>query len=369
MGERKKHQHIQWEDRLKIEGALRSGARPPEIAKMIGCCRATIYNEINRGQCVQQHDAAFVVEYCADVAERKYQEHLRAKGPEIKLGHDFALAEFLEKKIIEERFSPGAALAFIKEHNLHFETELCENTVYNYIYRGDVFLNLTTEHLLYKGKRHKPKPEQSKRARMPKGESIEKRPQEVQDRETFGNWEMDSVMGPVHTKPDLVVLTERLSRYGIIVRVPDHTMASVVKVINRLERKMGKDFRHIFTTITVDNGGEFQDCEGIEKSNRLRSPRTKVYYCHPYSAYERGSNENMNGIIRRFFPKGTNFEEITDAQVAEVENWLNNYPRKILGWRSAASVFQEHLDQIQTHVSTPKPSAQAPVTHPDYSGG
>ena len=106
MEERKKGQHIQWEERLKIQGALRAGAKPAEIAKMIGCCRATIYNEINRGQCMQQHDAEFVMEYCADVAERKYQENLRAKGPDLKLGNDFALAEFIESKIIIDHYSP-----------------------------------------------------------------------------------------------------------------------------------------------------------------------------------------------------------------------------------------------------------------------
>ena len=102
MAEHKKGEHIKWEDRLKIQGALRTGAKPAEIAKMIGCCRATIYNEINRGQCTQQHDAEFVEEYCADVAERKYQENLRAKGPDIKLGTDFELAEFVEDKIIND---------------------------------------------------------------------------------------------------------------------------------------------------------------------------------------------------------------------------------------------------------------------------
>ena len=157
MAERKKGQHIKWEDRLKIQGALRTGAKPAEIAKMIGCCRATIYNEIKRGQCVQQHDAEFVEEYCADVAERKYQENLRAKGPDLKLGRDFALADFIESKIIIDHYSPGATLAFIQEQGLQFDTEICENTLYNYIYRGDVFLNLTKEHLLYKGERHKPK--------------------------------------------------------------------------------------------------------------------------------------------------------------------------------------------------------------------
>ena len=343
MEEHKKGKHIKWEDRLKIQGALRTGAKPAEIAKMIGCCRATIYNEINRGQCVQQHDAEFVTEYCADVAERKYQEALRAKGPDIKLGNDFELAEFLENKIIDDRFSPGAALAFIREQGLQFKNQICENTLYNYIYRGDIFLRLSKEHLLYKGKHHKKKAEPHKRAREAKGKTIEDRPAEVKERETFGNWEMDSIVGCKGSKAALLVLTERLTRYGLVFRVPDHTMGSVVKVLDRLERKLGKDFQRIFQSITVDNGSEFQDCDGMQKSLRRRQPRTTIYYCHPYTASERGSNENMNRIIRRFFPKGTNFDEVTAAEVAQAETWMNDYPRAILGWRSAGALFEESL--------------------------
>ena len=343
MEEHKKGKHIKWEDRLKIQGALRTGAKPAEIAKMIGCCRATIYNEINRGQCVQQHDAEFVTEYCADVAERKYQEALRAKGPDIKLGNDFELAEFLENKIIDDRFSPGAALAFIREQGLQFKTQICENTLYNYIYRGDIFLRLSKEHLLYKGKHHKKKAEPHKRAREAKGKTTEDRPAEVKERETFGNWEMDSIVGCKGSKAALLVLTERLTRYGLVFRVPDHTMGSVVKVLDRLERKLGKDFQRIFQSITVDNGSEFQDCDGMQKSLRRRQPRTTIYYCHPYTASERGSNENMNRIIRRFFPKGTNFDEVTAAEVAQAETWMNDYPRAILGWRSAGALFEESL--------------------------
>ena len=74
--------------------------------------------------------------------------------------------------------------------------------------------------------------------------------------------------------------------------------------LDRIERRMGAGFRQVFRSITVDNGSEFQDCAGMERSKRARKPRTKSYYCHPYSAYERGSNEHMNRIIRRFFPKG-----------------------------------------------------------------
>ena len=107
----KGYKHIQWEQRLKIEGALRTGAKTAEIAAMLGVCKKTVYNEIARGMCVQQtSEYEFVKRYCADVAERKYQENLRAKGPDIKLGKDFSFAEYIENQIINKRRSPGAAL-------------------------------------------------------------------------------------------------------------------------------------------------------------------------------------------------------------------------------------------------------------------
>lgn len=339
----KGYHHIKWEDRLKIEGALRTGAKPTAIAKEIGVCKKSIYNEIARGMCRQMtSEYEFAERYCADVAERKYQENLRAKGPDIKLGKDFAFVEYIEDQIINKKRSPGAALAQIKIDGKKFDTEICENTLYNWIYRGDVFLNVTEEHLLYKGDHRKPEDrDRQKRSRPAHGDTIEQRPEEINSRDTFGNWEMDSIMGCRGSKAALVVLTERLTRYPFIFRVPDHTMESVVRALDRLERNMGAKFREVFQSITVDNGCEFQDCDGMERSKRSRKPRTKIYYCHPYSAYERGSNENMNRIVRRFFPKGTNFDNVTAAEVAQVEEWLANYPRRILDWATPQMLFDE----------------------------
>ncbi len=343
----KGYHHIKWEDRLSIERMLKIKTKPAQIAEALGVCVKTVYNELERGKCVQQtSDYEFVEKYCAEVAERKYQENLREKGPEIKLGKDFAFVEYIEDQIINKKRSPGAALAQIEVDGKKFDTHICETTLYNWIYRGDVFLNVTEENLLYKGDHRKPEDrDRQKRARPAKGDTIEQRPQEVADRETFGNWEMDSIIGCKGSKAALVVLTERLTRYPLIVRVPDHTMASVVRALDRIERRAGAAFRKIFKSITVDNGCEFQDCEGMEKSKRARKNRTKIYYCHPYSAYERGSNENMNRIIRRFFPKGTNFDEVTATEVAEVEEWLANYPRRILGWKTPQMLFEEHTKQ------------------------
>ena len=213
----------------------------------------------------------------------------------------------------------------------------------NYIYRGDVFLHLTPEHLHNKGRRHYAAKSKRQAARSSHGKSIENRPQEVKGRGSFGHWEMDSIMGCKGSKKALLVLTERRTRMGIVMLLEDHTAASVVKAINSLERRFGKLFYKLFKSITVDNGCEFQDFEGIEAAHRRKGKRTVVFFCHPYSAFERGSNENMNRLIRRFFPKGTSFDTVKPEEVRAAERWVNNYPRKLLGWKSAAMLFEKEL--------------------------
>lgn len=336
--------HFSWNDRLTLARMIKEGFKKPEIAKALGKCERSIYYEINRGLCEQlTTDLEKVVIYCPEVAQRKYKEFLAEKGPDLKIGNDHTLVKKLEELIVEQQFSPGAALAYIRNGGTgeRYETEICETTLYNYIYRGDVFLVLNEKHLYEKGRRHYAEKSKKEAARAPRGTSIEKRPKEIGSREKFGHWEMDSVMGCKGSKQALLVLTERRTRMGIITLVEDHTAASVVKAINRLERKFGKLFYTLFKSITVDNGSEFQDFEGIEIAHRRKGKRTIVFFCHPYSAYERGSNENMNRLIRRWFPKGTNFDEVTKEQVAEAERWINNYPRKLLGWKSAADLFDE----------------------------
>jgi len=299
--------HIDLNDRLTIEKMLKVGDTRAKIAEAIGVCERTLYYELERRKCEQMTTDLVIVErYCADVAERKYQEHLREKGPGLKLGNDHKFARKVEELIVDHGFSPAAALKAIEADEEEYSPDICQSTLYNYIYRGDVFLTLTPEHLREKGKRHTEhhKGSGKKAARAPRGESIERRPDEIMDREEFGHWEMDCVVGTVGSKRTLLVLTERMTRTGIIMPMRDHTAASVVRALNRLERKYEKDFHRLFKSITVDNGSEFSNCDGMEKSCRHKGKRTRLYYCHPYSAYERGSNENMNRMIRWFFPKG-----------------------------------------------------------------
>ena len=185
-------------------------------------------------------------------------------------------------------------------------------------------------------------------ARAPAGESIEKRPAEVKDREEFGHWEMDTVYsGKKKSTVALLVLTERKTRNENIIMVPDRRAETTVQAINALERKLGAEkFGIIYKSITVDNGSEFALADQLEQSCITGDKRTKVYYCHPYSSWERGSNENVNGMIRRRHPKGTDFSKVTAEEIAATENWINSYPRKIFGYKSAGTMFRECLREL-----------------------
>ena len=340
------HKHLTWTDRLKIEKALKEGLKPCKIADRLHVHNTTIYRELKRGTYTHLNsDLTTEERYSPEIAQQRYEEHLKAKGGELKIGNDYELAAFIEKKIGEEGYSPAAVIGEIKRLGLTFKTEISEKTIYNYIDKG-IFYGISRESLPEKGKRKRKyeKVERKKAARTSAGESIENRDPEIDERTTFGHWEGDCVCGKKKTKEALLVLSERLTRNEIIMKIPDQTSASIVAALNKLERRYGKRFSQVFKSITFDNGSEFADCAGIERSVYGKDrKRTKAYYCHPYSAYERGTNENINKMIRRFLPKGTDFRKVTAAYIRRVETWINNYPREILGFATASDLFAAHL--------------------------
>lgn len=334
-------------DRRKIEKMYLSGEKAKDMADTLRVNVSTIYRELKRGRYMHRNsDWTETERYSADIAEEKYHENLKAKGPVLKIGKDIDLANYIEEKIADDGYSPEAALLDIKRKNLTFSVTITKQTLYKYIYDG-IFMRVTADNLAIKRKRKSYHKIYRKAKRAAAGTSIEQRPADIDTREEFGHWEMDSVMGQQgKSKNALVVLTERKTRYEKIFKVKDHTAASVVKCINSLHRKWGRLFSDIFKTITVDNGTEFADCEGIEKKDKKGKKRTEVYYCHPYCSAERGSNENQNRMIRRHIPKGTNFDRKTKKDIQKVEDWLNNYPRPMFGGRSSQQLYEEEMRLI-----------------------
>ena len=128
-----------------------------------------------------------------------------------------------------------------------------------------------------------------------------------------------------------------MTRKELIFKASGKTQPCLVKILNRLERSMSAPvFRETFKTITCDNGCEFTDSHAIEKSYYNKTiKRTKVYYCHPYNACERGSNENANKLIRRWIPKGSHISLYSDEYIKNVQDWMNDYPRKIFNYLSS----------------------------------
>lgn len=274
-------------------------------------------------------------EYSADAAQLKYERNAANKGRSLKIGRGHDLVAHIERKIGEEKMSPYAALQSIENEGEEFSVRICLRTLYHYIERG-LFLNIGKGDLPQGGKQRRRSYEKVRRANNnPTGASISERAEEIESRNDFGHWELDTVVGKAKTKAALLVLTERKTRYELIYKLENKTQDAVIAALNRLERKLGANrFRKVFKTITCDNGCENLDPDGMEKSVK-GGKRTKVYYAHPYSAWERGSNENANKLIRRFIPKGTDIGKLTCKEIKRIQRWMNDYPRAILGGLSA----------------------------------
>lgn len=343
----RRFRHLSKSDRLIIDTMLRDGKGKKEIAERIGVHESTVYREEKRGRYVHRNsDWTETERYSPDIADEKYRENLKAKGPGLKIGNDKELADYIEGRIVNDGFSPEAVLGEIKQKEMHFRTTISKTTLYRYIEDG-LFLSLTNKDLPVKRRKKKKHKKVRKQARASAGESIERRPEAVDGREEFGHWEMDTVVGARgESRHSLLVLTERKTRQEVILLLEEHTAEKVVCALDGLEIAWGARFSGVFKTITVDNGSEFADCSGIQKSVLGEGDRTKVYYCHPYSSYERGSNENQNRLIRRKIPKGMNFDDKTDEDIREVEAWINNYPRKIFGYETSQMRFDREVEAI-----------------------
>lgn len=325
----KKQHYMTQRERDKLEAFLRAKKGVSWIARELGFSRQTIYNEIKRGTYMHTKDAWDTPRYSADKGQDVQRRRAKSKGRGLKIGKDRAYAEFLERKILQEKFSPAAALAAARKAG--FKTSICVSTLYTYITTG-LFLRLTNADLPEKSSRKPRKKDEGSRVAHPNLPSIEQRPEIINQRLERGHWEMDLVVSCQGSTAALLTLTERVSREEIIMKVPNRKARTIRRAINRLEKKT-PNFREKFKTITTDNGMEF-----LEYKKLIRSVyggiRFDVYYCHSYAAWEKGTNENHNRMIRRFFPKGTDFAKITEKQIVALQDWMNDYPRKILGWKS-----------------------------------
>lgn len=339
---KKGYHHLSYADRIQFEALIKAKTHYRDIARLLGYSLTTVYNEYKRGLCtLMDSDLRRYSTYSADVAQMQHDYNATNKGQPPKLANDFAFLNYVESKMVDEKYSPAAVLADIQRKRIPFRITVCVKTLYNYI-NSNMFFSLTNNKLLQNPriKRDYNKVHR-RRVKIPLCRSIEERPV---SRNEFGHWEMDTVVGKAKGKGQaLLVLTERKSRYEIIRKMQRHTQAETCRILDSLEKEYKGLFSQVFKTIAVDNGSEFLSADSIERSCFADGKRTTLYYCHPYSSCERGSNENANRIIRRFIPKSTPLENYTPQEVQSIEAWMNNYPRQILGRKCANDVFQEEL--------------------------
>ncbi len=313
-----KYKNLNWNNRLQIEALWKAKHTVKEIAEQIGVHQSTIYRELKRGKTVKRNSSDWSERtiYSPDLAQNRAEEKQKEKGRPLKVGNDWKFVHFVEDMIIQKRYSPAAILAVIKKENLR---------------------------------------KKQKRQRVQKrrnvGTSIELRPKEIQGRDEVGHWEMDTVVGAQgKSKQSFLVLTERKTRYEIVEVLKEHTAAEVVRILDKLERKYTeKGFRRLFKTITVDNGTEFSDFDGLKRSRRNKKDRTQVFYCHAYSSWERGSNENNNKLIRRWHPKGTVLDDVRTADIKKIQEWMNNYPRMMFDGESALERIRGEPEAVLLH--------------------
>ncbi len=173
------------------------------------------------------------------------------------------------------------------------------------------------------------------------GQSIEQRPIEILTREEFGHWEIDSAVGRRSKDESLLTLTERKTRQELIIRLANKDSDSVQTAMKCRQERTGSSFAKIFRSITADNGSEFADLSAL-----LTPWNCQVYFSHPYSSRERGTNERHNGLIRRFIPKTKTIRYVSNALVRKTKDWCNLLPRKILGYKTPQECFLEERSLI-----------------------
>ncbi|PIO82097.1 IS30 family transposase [Pediococcus damnosus] len=319
------YQQLKPEERGMIQTLNRQNVPVREIARELHRSPSTISRELHRGT-VKQRDTnyLFFTNYYADAGQAIYEKnhsHCHSKGLLRPCKFFFNLLT----KALKKHFRSAGVDGFVHQFQAKYPRFKCPSTptVYRYIDRD--LLDVKNSDLPKKLRRRvKGKHKHSRHNKKILGTSIEERPKSVTERTAFGNWEGDLVKGRrVASEPALLTLTERMSRFEIIIKLPDYHAQTCLDAL----QKVIDQYPGWFKSITFDNGSEFSKLTQIKG--------TKIYFAHPFSPWERGSNENTNGLIREYIPKGRSLKQFTEAQIHQVQNAINDKPRKILHCLSA----------------------------------
>ncbi len=317
-------------DRDTLEALFRSGTTSRvELARILDVHPSTISRELKRGTVINLKSTLKKYQtYSAEVAQQHKNVACAEKGPGTKITS--LMADLIVHLMVLEKRSPSDALATLRDQG---KTGLpCFKTVYNAIHHGD--LPITIGDLPYRRMRRKSKTytQQRKAYTARKNTSIEKRPTEVEDRLVASHMEIDLVVGGVGTMHCLLTLTERKTRMLYIERLSSHTQKAIQRAIKKIMKEIEEGG---IKSITCDNGPEFLDEAGMRKTTSA-----DIYYAHPYSSYERGTNENTNRIIRRYVPTGCDIAEFSRSQIKAIQTHINSIHRDTLGGLTAQQAHE-----------------------------
>ena len=338
--ESRKNKHLNFKERTIIELRLKDGFSSYKIAKELKRPINTILNEIKRGTTTQINQGKVIEIYLAETGEAVYKKHRLNSCRNFKRLECNDFINYTVDKMKNDEWSPDSCFGkAIIEGRFHRSQMVCTKTLYNYIDLG--LLDIKNTDLPMKLRRNT-KPTRVKKNKRILGNSISERPIDINTRSEFGHWEIDTVIGE-KSSTDKVLLTivERKTRYTMIFDIIGKTAIAVTDALSKIRNLFGEKFSQVFKTITADNGSEFADLSKLENESN-----TKVYFTHPYSSFERGTNERHNGLIRRFIPKGKSISNYSSDDIFFIEQWMNTLPRKILNYKTPEELFEINLDEI-----------------------
>ncbi len=325
------HKRITYEERLVIELRLSDGWSQQDIANELYRDKGTISRELSRGSTLINGRYY----YSAAAAHQRASERARKSHRKPLLIEQYGLLNLVKSKL-RKRWSPKKISTWLKQKK---DMAVSHETIYQYIYvqaKGELKKELIALLRQQKPKRQKRDSQVEKRGVIPDMISIEQRPAEVADRSVPGHWEGDLIIGKDH-KSALGTLVERSTRYLLLVHLEAKDAESVRKAFAKKLRSMPKDLKR---SLTYDRGKEMAQHKEFTVSTKMQ-----VYFCHPHSPWQRGTNENTNGLVRDFFPKGTDFTKVSKQEVSKIQRWINERPRETLGFKTPIESIKELLSK------------------------
>ena len=312
------YQQLTYEQRCQISALMKSGCSQRKIAKTIGTTQSTVSRELERNTGARG--------YRHKQAQEKTQQR-RAKAVQ-RTKMTPVMIKTIESKLRIE-WSPEQISGWL----LNREELISHESIYLHIWADKQAGGGLYTHLRRQGKKYdKRRNGKSTRGQIKNRVSIDDRPKVVEDKSRIGDWEIDTVIGKGHSGA-LVTIVERVTKLTVSSRVNSKSAADVTQATIALLRP----FEDVVHTITADNGKEFAYHEQISKALSA-----DVYFAHPYSSWERGLNENTNGLLRQYFPKNTDFKKVEQKEVRRALHRLNSRPRKDLDFETPAQLMEDY---------------------------